>query len=172
MMLKLVIPTEEYKEQVLSYKAEFLENGDDMAGTSGLRHAETFEAWLARDISTRSEKTVPEGRVPAWTYLAINEAGRLVGMINVRYRLTPQLLQYAGNIGYSIRKCERRKGYATEMLSLALIEAKKLGLDRVLITCDKSNIASAKTILKNGGVLENELRLDDGEIVQRYWIEL
>ena len=171
MMLKLVIPTEEYKEQVLSYKAEFLENGDDMAGTSGLRRAETFEAWLARDISKRSEKTVPEGRVPAWTYLALDENEHLVGMINVRYWLTPALLQFAGNIGYSIRKSERRKGYATEMLALALVEAKKLGLSRVLITCDKSNIASARTIVKNGGVLENEI-LYDGEIVQRYWIEL
>lgn len=170
-MLTLVIPTPEYKEQVLSYKAEFLANGDDMAGTSGLRNAETFEEWLARDILTRSEETVPEGRAPAWTYLALDENGRLVGMINVRYRLTAALLQFAGNIGYSIRKSERRKGYATEMLALALTAAKKLGLSRVLITCDKSNIASARTILKNGGVLENEI-LYDGEIVQRYWIEI
>jgi predicted acetyltransferase len=40
-----------------------------------------------------------------------------------------------------------------------------------LITCDKNNIGSAKTIIKNGGVLENEV-MEDGEITQRYWIDI
>ena len=49
---------------------------------------------------------------------------------------------------------------------------KKLGIDRVLMVCDKSNIGSAKSIIKNGGILENEFVDEDGEIEQRYWIEL
>lgn len=40
------------------------------------------------------------------------------------------------------------------------------------MVCDKSNLASAKTIIKNGGILENEIVDDDGEINQRYWIDL
>ena len=79
----------------------------------------------------------------------------------------------SGHIGYSIHPDERRKGYATEQLRLSLLEARKLGLNKVLVTCDKENIASAKTIQKVGGVLENEVISADGkEIVQRYWIEI
>ena len=57
------------------------------------------------------------------------------------------------------------------MIALALDECRKLGLDRVLMTCDKTNVGSAKSIIKNGGVLENEV-LDDGVLEQRYWIDL
>ena len=58
------------------------------------------------------------------------------------------------------------------MVRLALIECKKLGIDKVLMVCDKSNIASAKTIIKNGGVLENEIIDENNKVNQRYWITL
>ena len=92
-------------------------------------------------------------------------------MIDIRHRLNEYLLQFGGNIGYSVRPSQRRKGYATEMLALALEECRKLGLNRALVTCDKTNIGSAKTIQKNGGVLENEV-LEGDRITQRYWIAL
>lgn len=92
-------------------------------------------------------------------------------MINIRHRLNEYLLQFGGNIGYSVRPSQRRKSYATEMLALALEECRKLGLNRALVTCDKTNIGSAKTIQKNGGVLENEV-LEGDRITQRYWIAL
>ena len=57
------------------------------------------------------------------------------------------------------------------MLSMALPIAKGLGINRVLVTCDKNNVVSAKTMIKNGGVLENEVS-GDGEITQRCWIEV
>ena len=82
-----------------------------------------------------------------------------------------EVLREGGHIGDGIRPSERRKGYATEMIRLALIECGKLGIRRVLMTCEKSNIGSAKSIVKNGGVLENEFVNSDGEIEQRYWIE-
>ena len=92
--------------------------------------------------------------------------------MNIRHRLDPYLLQYGGHIGDGIRPSERRKGYATEMIRLALLECKKLGIDRVLMVCEKENVASAKSIRKNGGILENELVDDRGRIQQRYWIDL
>jgi predicted acetyltransferase len=57
------------------------------------------------------------------------------------------------------------------MIALALDECRKLGIDRVLMVCDKSNIGSAKSIINNGGVLENEIEID-GNVEQRYWISL
>lgn len=57
------------------------------------------------------------------------------------------------------------------MLALALDRCRGLGLNRVLVTCDRLNVASARTILANGGVLENEVP-QDGRVTQRYWIDL
>lgn len=171
--LKLILPTPEYKTQIMDYKKEFIENGEGMHGTSGLRNAEGFEEWHKSVLNNLKEETVKEGLVPAAIYIAIStENNRLLGMINVRYRLNDGLLNIGGHIGYSVRKSERNKGYATKMLALALDEYIRLGFDRVLITCDKDNIASAKTIIKNGGILENEIQEDDTNIVQRYWIRL
>ena len=97
--------------------------------------------------------------------------GRIVGMINVRYDLTEEMYRYLGHIGYCVRKSERQKGYAAEMLRLALKEAKMIGLDRVLLTVDSDKTASIATMKKNGAVLENEVPYL-GKITQRYWIEL
>ncbi len=76
-----------------------------------------------------------------------------------------------GHIGDGIRPSERRKGYATAMIALALEECKKLGIERVLMCCDKDNIGLAKSIIRNGGFLENEVEVD-GHLEQRYWIQL
>jgi predicted acetyltransferase len=94
-------------------------------------------------------------------------------MINIRHRLNEFLAREGGHIGYSVRPSERRKGYATRMLQMALQKCAEMGLEKVLIACDKENIGSAKVIMNNGGVLESEIT--DGslaEVVQRYWIDL
>ena len=58
------------------------------------------------------------------------------------------------------------------MIHLALEEYRKLRITKVLIVCDKANITSAKSIIKNGGILENEFLDNKGKIQQRFWIEL
>ena len=46
-------------------------------------------------------------------------------------------------------------------------------MERVLVTCLKNNEASRKTILKNGGVYEDErFETDENEYIERYWITL
>jgi predicted acetyltransferase len=50
-------------------------------------------------------------------------------------------------------------------------EARVLGLDRVLIICEVNNIASAKTIERHGGVLENVRDTELGTM-RRYWIKI
>jgi predicted acetyltransferase len=170
--LKLILPTPEYKEKLLDYKREFMDNGDSMDGTGGLGRAKSFEEWYQAFLDNLKEETVQAGMVPATTYMAIStDDGRLIGMIDIRHRLNDYLFHYGGHIGYSIRKSERQQGYATEMLALALNECAKLNMDKVLITCDKDNTASAKTMIKNGAILENEIPEGNG-ITQRYWITL
>ena len=114
-----------------------------------------------------------DGKVPDSVFFLLDvERDILLGAVNIRHYLNDYLLQFGGHIGDGIRPSERRKGYATEMIRLAFIECKKLGIDRVLMVCDKSNIGSAKSIINNGGILENEFVDEDGEINQRYWIDL
>jgi len=95
-----------------------------------------------------------------------------VGMTNLRHHLNDYLLAYGGHIGYSVRPSERKNGYASQMLRLTLEKAKERGISKVRICCDHYNIASAKTIQSNGGVLEDEMfDSSDGMLTQRYWIE-
>lgn len=171
MNIKLVLPTVDYKEKVLRYKTDFIKNGDSMDGAAGLETAQTFEDWYAAWKNNLSEATVCVGSVPATTFLAVDDDDNLVGMIDIRHRLNDYLLNFGGHIGYSVIKSQRQKGIAAKMLSLALDECRKLDLRKVLITCDKENTASAKTIIKNGGILENEVP-ENNRITQRYWINL
>lgn len=95
------------------------------------------------------------------------EPGELVGFLNTRHRLNDFLLEEGGHIGYSVRPSSRRQGHASRALGLAVRDAgARLGIDRVLVTCDDDNLASAATIERNGGVLE-----DVRGIKRRYWID-
>lgn len=173
--LKLVIPTKEHEEQVMLYKEEFLKNNDSFDGCAGLEEVQTYDEWL--DFDRRLKNKYGNDYVPSNVYLCIRKKdNKLVGIIDLRKRLSEFLLNYGGNIGYSVLPSERRKGYAKEMLKLMLDKCKELGINKVLVTCDKENIASAKTIIGNGGVLENEVEdtvsLSESGIIQRYWINV
>lgn len=117
-------------------------------------------------------KVETDGRVPDSTFFCLDEERDIfVGAVNIRHYLTKAMLLNGGHIGDGVRPSERRKGIATQMIGLALEECRELGIGRVLMVCDKENIGSAKSILNNGGVLENEI-IVDGVTEQRYWIEL
>ncbi len=170
--LRLILPTLDYKNEIMNYKREFIENGDRMYGSGRLKNAESFDKWYIALFNNSNEKTVREGLSPETTYLAVSiDDGHLVGMISIRHRLNDYLLKFGGHIDYSVRKSERQKGYAKEMLGLALKECVKLKIKKVLITCHKDNIASKKIIINNGGKLENEIE-EKNKISERYWITL
>lgn len=111
------------------------------------------------------------GFVPDTTLFCLDEERDIfVGAVNIRHDLNDRLLLNGGHIGDGVRPSERCKGIATAMIRMALQECRKLGIDRVLMVCDRDNIASAKSIIRNGGMMENEV-LVDGVWEQRYWIE-
>lgn len=114
-----------------------------------------------------------DGLVPDSTFFLYDEKRNVfIGAANIRHYLNESLLKTGGHVGDGIRPSERRKGYGTLLVKLALEECKKIGIDKVLMTCNKDNIGSAKTIVNNGGVLENEVIDENGVLLQRYWISL
>ena len=172
--LLLLCPTAKYIPQYEAYRREFLDFGGSMDGAGGLRRLESGRAWLDEVERFSRPETVPEGKVVSTQFILVREADdRLLGMLQLRHDLNDYLRRIAGHIGYSVRPSERRRGYAKRMLAMALDEARKLGLERVMISCSVENEASRRTILSNGGVFESTV-LDetDGELLERYWIEL
>jgi len=121
--------------------------------------------------NARGEK-LPQGYVPA-TMLCAFVGNEIVGRISIRHHLNELLLKLGGHIGYGVLPKFRRNGYATEMLSQALLYAKDLGIKKALLTCDDDNFASIKVIEKNGGKLENKVDAGGARpLKRRYWIDL
>ena len=171
--LKLVFPTEEYKDQVEDFLQEHFDNNEfELHGDGELDTIKDFDKWLEK-VRNDVKDTAEKHRVPATLFLAVRKSdNRMVGIIQIRHKLNEKLLKDCGHIGDGVRPSERQKGYATEMIKLALEECEKLGIRRVLMTCYKENIGSRKSIQNNGGILENEIIDEDGKTIQRYWISL
>ena len=168
----LVKPNLSYADEIIKYKEESLAESPIINGSAGLDRFSSIEVWLEELKKRSCEDTVPKGLVPSSTYLAVREKDNyIVGMIDIRHYLNEYLTQVGGNIGYGVRKTERNKGYAKQMLKLALEKCKDLKIKKVLITCDEDNIASEKVILSANAKLE-DIRNVDGENKKRFWIDL
>lgn len=172
--LKLSLPNTEDEEIIMNYREEFIKNGEaDIPGSGRLGNFESFGNWYAKIQKNSKKETVEEGIIPTTVFLVKRiEDDQLVGMMDIRHYLNEYLLNRGGHIGASIRKSERRKGYSTKTLQLALKECKKIGINKVRIGCYKSNTGSVKSILQNGGMLDDEVDEGNGNIVQRYWITI
>ena len=168
----LVKPDLSYTDEIIKYKEESLAESPIINGSAGLDRFSSIEIWFEELKKRSCEDTVPKGLVPSSTYLGIREKDNyIVGMIDIRHYLNEYLTQVGGHIGYGVRKTERNKGYAKQMLKLALEKCKELKIKKVLITCDEDNIASEKVILSANAKLEN-IRNVDGENKKRFWIDL
>ena len=168
----LIKPDLSYADEIIKYKEESLKENPLINGAAGLNNFSSIEGWLEELKMKSSEDTIPEGLVPSTTYLAVREIDNyIVGMIDIRHYLNEFLTQVGGNIGYDVRKSERNKGYAKQMLKLALEKCKELKIKKVLITCDEDNIASEKVILSANAKLE-DIRNVDVENKKRFWIDL
>ena len=130
----------------------------------------TIERAVADLASWEAGDGLPDGWVPCTTLFAeVDDA--LAGVINIRHRLSPQLEQVGGHIGYSVAPAHRGRGIATAMLAAALPVCRELGIERALLTADAANVASCRTIEHNGGVLDKE-EPHEGELQRWYWIDL
>ena len=168
----LVEPDLSYADEIIKYKEESLAESPIINGSAGLDRFSSIEIWFEELKKRSCEDTVPKGLVPSSTYLAVREKDNyIVGMIDIRHYLNEYLTQAGGHIGYGVRKTERNKGYAKQMLKLALEKCKELKIKKVLITCDEDNIASEKVILSANAKLE-DIRNVDGENKKRFWIDL
>lgn len=159
------------KEEALAYLKEFEMHNSIVNGDSGLsKMAADYEGWLKYLDSLLDDEKRPSNRCPGIEYFLIRENDdKLIGMINLRWNLSVEMLLHGGHIGYSILPSQRRKGYNKINLYLCLLKAKEMGLEKVLLTADDANLGSVKTILSLGGVLENKIT-EDGAIIGRYWI--
>lgn len=136
------------KNDAVDFINEFKQYKSDTDGDGGLdRYLNNYEEWLKKLENDRN--TLPsKEKISSETYFLVRESDkRILGMCNIRFNLNKKLIELnAWHIGYCIRPTERRKGYAKEMLYLALEECKKHNMNEVIIGCDKDNIGSSKTI--------------------------
>jgi predicted acetyltransferase len=174
-MPELIAPTVALRESWLAARAEWppgaVLHGHGLRDTDDVETVEGFAAWVEHLLKQSHESTPrPPGYVPA-TYWWIVEGATYLGAITLRHRLTEQLLRVGGHIGYGVRPSARRRGLASWALGEVLSRARERGLDRVLLTCADTNLASARAIERNGGVLE-DIRETEFGLTRRYWIDL
>ena len=175
--IELVEVQTKYADDIWRFRQEIVdcdaENEDQFAGCLSLDESKSAEEWIRICQLRKSEETCEQTgvAVPSHVYLAVRKSDdKVVGVIDLRHHINhPILGTWGGHCGYSVRPSERRKGYAKEMLRLNLQNAKEMGIEKLLVTCNVNNIASEKTILANGGVFEKTIDVD-GETMKRYWV--
>lgn len=167
-------PTAEYAQQIMQCKKEYLDANSSMDGCGPLRRTDDPMEYIQKCALEEKPETCPADLVPATQFMLVRKAdNKVLGFLQVRHEFNDYLSKFGGHIGYSVRPCERCKGYAKQMLHMALPYCREIGLDKVLITCIDGNVGSEKTILANGGVYESTVYEPNGkEYLKRFWIEL
>jgi predicted acetyltransferase len=169
--VELVEPGETLEATYCSFVDEFRKKGEPLIPAVLEYDAGDFGAMIRHLRDDAAGIGLPEGYVPASCFWLIDQYKNLVGVAHLRHALNATLTYEGGHIGYSVRPTERNKGYGKLMLKLVLGRAKALGITQALLTCDKTNVASAKVILGNGGRLDSEVLRNVGKgTTQRYWI--
>ena len=147
------LPT--YDDEIIlkEYVSEHYSNYEKSISASNNLTNMNYKDWV--DKINRNTNTPDDDWGKYYLYLVFDN-NKLVGLLNIRFDLTDELKNKYGEIGYGVRPSERRKGYATKMLSYALSICKDLGMKKVLLGCYNDNLGSNKTILKNGGIITRE----------------
>jgi predicted acetyltransferase len=174
-MLELVRPNTALKASFLEAIREAQSSGSGLASTLAVSVdmlEAKFEAYVAERLRMDDPAFVPSDKVLQTDFWLVDD-GRYMGLLKLRHALNDALRMVGGHIGYEVRPLARGQGYATRMLALGLLEARKLGLARVMLTCDDDNVASYRVMESNGARLEAVIQIPGREEPTRhYWIEL
>lgn len=167
-------PSIKRKSEIIDYLNEFVEYNSPLNGCgflSKIFDGYTFEQALNETLNMKNEDFAKKyQRCQSKTFLLIrSNDNKIVGSINIRWNLPESMKQFSGNIGYGIRPKERGKGYNKINLYLGLLEMQKLGLNKITLSCEATNIASYKTMQALGGILEKtEIDPSDGIFTKVY----
>ena len=168
MKIELVKPSIDMVTMILEFVSEFKKHKEDtINGCCGLTRYNDYSKWI-QYVRQVENGLIPD-RISSSTFLAIDKLSKsIIGIIDIRHYLNEEHF-YSGHIGYSISPNLRCNGYGTEILQLGVEKAKELNIEKLLLTCEKSNIASQKVVERNNGIFEKEI-FDDGESYLVYWI--
>lgn len=171
-MLKIIEASLAYENQIADFRAMFLNSGEGMNGTNGLRNFASPAKWVEHTQALKEGKIAE--LAPSTTFLAVRRTDdKLIGIGDVRHFLTPYLAEFGGHIGYCIYPDEREKGYGKAFLGSLIAVGKERGLDKILLICEKSNLPSGKIIEDHGGVrLSEYIAPDDKSINVRYQVTI
>ena len=163
---ELLRMVEEIRNDVLEDKFEGFRNIGNLTNDS-------FDEFLESLEKNKNIKLYNPNLENQTTFILVDENNHIYGGSNIRHNLNKGLFTHGGHIGYLIRPTERKKGYGTLILKLDLDECKKMGIDRVLVTCREDNVGSAKVIENNGGVYEDSRENpQENRMYRRYWIDI
>ncbi|WP_228768360.1 GNAT family N-acetyltransferase [Shewanella sp. TC10] len=166
--MQLVKPCLQYRQSYLQYIAE-LEDEERYPFPLDF-DCDDFEAMLQKNQDFADGVNLPQGYVASETYWLVN-AGELLGVANLRLSLNETIRHCGGHVGLGIRPSFRGEGLGIELLGQTIAVAKLKGMKELHIHCYKANLASAKMIIANGGILHSEIELEDDNaaaIIQRY----
>jgi len=169
--ISLIKPTIDLKDEYLDMIHDYIDNNEKPRPWTLKLDPSDFSSMLQKIEDFSNGIGLQENQVEHSTYWLVDN-NKVVGAVNIRHRLNDYLFRIDGHIGGAIRPSDRGKGYGSIMLSLALQITKNMGIKKILVTCNKNNIVSEKTIIKNGGVFESEELEDNGNTVRRFWIDI
>lgn len=158
--------------EYLIYIKEWEDSGEKIVPMASAKAEVSFDDFLKRMRERETDEIREKGLVPATLYFLVDEKNKICGALDIRHELNEYLEKFGGHIGYGIAPSERKKGYGKIQLKLGLEKAKKIGLKKILITCDDNNIGSAKTIEACGGIYNNTLTDAEGNRIKRYFVEV
>jgi predicted acetyltransferase len=173
MSVRVISPSVEHKEAFLAMLADF--DNQDPYNTEFYAPAKSdFPAYVKTLLDEERGLNLREGWVPCTHRWLLAPSGAIVGAVRLRHRIdTPFLSKDGGHIGYEVRPNHRGQGFGDAALRAALVEAKRIGLRRILVVTGADNAASRAIIERQGGELEgiafSEFRR---EHLCRYWINI